>query len=371
MKNSHTLLIIEEAFQKTQEFNYKRYISELGIKYQNISNKSSSGQKHKVNQILEKIGLHLMYKSVVDELENNLYNKMGKWSSVGTILLALKNPEKFDEAYNILSDEESKSTFDWFIKYRVAYAFLGEIAGEIYPSQISKEEYLRKMNQLKFDRYRSLIMIGGYYLNSGIEETADSWIFEQYRIKGKLEVTQDDYVIDGGAFLGETSFWFISKGAGKVFAFEPDQFNFGILSDNIKRNKMKDKIIPIQEVLSDRNGDVEFLSTGTGSSKTVFKGNESVRSIKLDSFVEEKNLESVDFIKLDVEGAEMDILKGAIETIKRFKPKMAISVYHKPEDIITIPKFILETLPDAKFYLSHKYYSWCDTILFVNPRDNI
>jgi FkbM family methyltransferase len=357
MKNLHALSLIEEAFEKIQEFNYKRYISELGIKSQNISNKSSSKQKHKVNQILEKFGLHLMHKSAVDELEGNSYSKMGKWSSVGKLLLALENPEKFDEVYNMLSDEESKSTFDWFIKYRVGYAFLGEFAGEIYPSKISKKEYLRKMNQLKLDRYRSLIIIGGYYPDSGMSATADSWMFEQYGIKGKLEVTQGDYVIDGGAFRGETSFWLLSKGAGKVYAFEPDHYNFSILSENIIRNKVSDRIIPVQKILSDRNGTFSLYATSSVGSVALTGGNEIVEGTTLDSFVESEGLDKLDFIKLDVEGAKLEVLKGAVESIKRFKPKMAISVYHKPEDIITIPKFILETLPDAKFYLSHKYYS--------------
>jgi hypothetical protein len=63
----------------------------------------------------------------------------------------------------------------------------------------------------------------------------------------------------------------------------------------------------------------------------------------------------------------MEVLEGAIQTIKKFKPKMAISVYHKPEDIITIPKFILKFLPKAKFYLLHRNCGIPGTILFVNP----
>jgi hypothetical protein len=53
---------------------------------------------------------------------------------------------------------------------------------------------------------------------------------------------------------------------------------------------------------------------------------------------------------------------------QKFRPKMAISVYHKPEDIITIPKFILKLIPSAKLYLSHKFYSLYETILFVDPK---
>jgi FkbM family methyltransferase len=362
--------LINDAFEKVQGFNYKRYINELVNISQNTQKISSSGQKHKVNQILEKLNLHLMYKSVFEELVNSTYSKMGKWSSVGSLQLALKNPEKFDEVYNILSDEDSKSTFDWFIKYRVAYAFLGMLAGEIFPPNVTKAEFLKGMNDLKFDSRGGSINIGNFSFDSETLAIAESWIFEQYYLKGKCEISEGDYIIDGGAFKGETSFRFLSEGARKVYAFEPDPNSFSILVENIKRNKVSDKIIPVQKVLSNRIGSFSFYTTCSGGSATHEGGNETAEGITLDSFVEKEGLDRFDFIKLDVEGAELEVLEGAVETIKRFKPKMAISVYHKPDDIITIPKLISEILPDAKFYLSHKCYEWNETILFVNPRES-
>jgi hypothetical protein len=59
---------------------------------------------------------------------------MGKWSAVGTLQFALENPQKFDEVYNLLSDNDSKSMFDWFIQFRVAYAFVGEEARFVFPA---------------------------------------------------------------------------------------------------------------------------------------------------------------------------------------------------------------------------------------------
>jgi hypothetical protein len=160
MKNSHTLSLIEETFEKIQEFNYKRYIKEL----ENISQEIHlRGLKAMVNQILGKFGLHLTYKSKIEELD---CSRMGKWSSVGTFQLAFKNPEKFDEIYNKLPDEDSKSTFDWFIKCRVAYAFLGELAGEVFPPKITKDEFFRGMNDLKFDRHNGVINAQNYCFSS-------------------------------------------------------------------------------------------------------------------------------------------------------------------------------------------------------------
>lgn len=60
-----------------------------------------------------------MYKSVLEELQNDSYSKVGTRSSIGTLQLGLRNREGFDEVYNVLPDEDSKSVFDWFTKYRV------------------------------------------------------------------------------------------------------------------------------------------------------------------------------------------------------------------------------------------------------------
>jgi FkbM family methyltransferase len=368
MKNSHTLLLIEEAFERIQRFNYERYIKEL----ENIScsKKKPSRRKHIVNRILEKFGFHLMRETTFEEFEK--YNKMGKWSSVGTFQLALKNPGKFDEVYNLFIDEESKSVFDWFIQFRIAYAFLGEIAKFIFPPRISSDEfkkYKHKKRNIKKLYRNGFIKLESYRFLSDPSEVASLWVFEQYNLKGLCEVSSGDFVVDGGAFKGETSFWFLSKGARRIYAFEGDAQNFEVLLKNIKLNKVEDKIIPVNKLLLDKNGISKIKMTGTGSSSILSEEGTEIECITLDSFVTQNNIERIDFIKLDVEGAEINVLKGAIETIKKFKPKMAISVYHKPDDIITIPTFIHRLLPEAKFYLRHFSDSFSETILFVNPRN--
>ena len=126
--NSHTVELIEEAFNKVQEFNYKRYLENLNTPVlQNIRPK-----KHPVNRILEKFGFHIIRKPLLDNLERNSSSSMHKWSAVGTLHFALENPQKFDEVYNLLSDNDSKSTFDWFMQFRVAYAFVDEEARFVF-----------------------------------------------------------------------------------------------------------------------------------------------------------------------------------------------------------------------------------------------
>jgi len=147
-----------------------------------------------------------------------------------------------------------------------------------------------------------------------------------------------------------------------------DDISFEVLLENVRLNRVEDKIIPVKALLSDKDGVSKIKMTGSGSSSALANDGTEVGSITLDSFVFKNNIEHIDFIKLDAEGAELDVLKGAKETIEKFKPKLAISVYHKGDDIVAISLLLHELLKDANFYLSHKNYTWNETVLFVNPR---
>jgi hypothetical protein len=74
------------------------------------------------------------------------------------------------------------------------------------------------------------------------------------------------------------------------------------------------------------------------------------------------------FIKMDIEGSEMEALKGAASTIKNRKPCLAISVYHKPEGIVTIPAFLQNLVPEYKFYLRHDCLVNCQKSVIMSHR---
>ena len=68
---------------------------------------------------------------------------------------------------------------------------------------------------------------------------------------------------------------------------------------------------------------------------------------------------------MDIEGAELDALKGAVHTIQTYRPKLAISIYHKPEDLVEIPLYLMEIMPDYQFYIRH-YTTWLEeTVLYA------
>ena len=77
------------------------------------------------------------------------------------------------------------------------------------------------------------------------------------------------------------------------------------------------------------------------------------RFVDLDSYVAQKNIPRVDYIKLDIEGSELDMLHGAAKTITRCKPKMAISAYHVPDDLWTLAEYIKSLRSDYEFAFRH------------------
>jgi len=178
-----------------------------------------------------------------------------------------------------------------------------------------------------------------------------------------------DFVIDGGAYFGDTALWFSKHvgESGKVFAFEPLEYNFEILKKNIIENSLNNMITAVKKGI----GEVEqrLNISGFGSGATIIscessKG-ESVDITTIDKFVMVNKIEHVNFIKMDIEGAELSALKGAQETLKKFRPKLAICVYHKGEDIIEIPEYLISAVPQYKLYLKHNSPSFYDTVLYA------
>ncbi len=106
--------------------------------------------------------------------------------------------------------------------------------------------------------------------------------------------------------------------------------------------------------------------SGAGGTFSIqSNGETSVNVQQLDQFIEENDIKKIDFIKMDIEGAEMGALEGATNTIRSLKPKMAIAVYHDYEDIVTIPNFLKTLVPEYRLYLNHYTTTYGETILYA------
>ena len=92
-----------------------------------------------------------------------------------------------------------------------------------------------------------------------------------------------------------------------------------------------------------------------------------VKSLTIDYFIKNNNLVKFDFLKLDVEGAELNVLFGAIDSIKKYRPKLAISIYHSLEDFFNIPYYLMNELEDYTFNIRLYSGALMDTVIYGSP----
>jgi len=172
-----------------------------------------------------------------------------------------------------------------------------------------------------------------------------------------------DRVIDAGANVGFFSI-LASKlvgDSGQVYSFEPVSEANMILKNNIEIND-SNNIEVVEKALGDKAGEVEFYIDGEGlfeGSSVVIKPQKEVSRRKIiqttiDEFVLSQNLDRIDFIKVDIEGAERCLLAGAEKTIKKYRPKIAIRTYHLPDDPEVIEGILKSYVPEYKI---EKFYN--------------
>lgn len=173
----------------------------------------------------------------------------------------------------------------------------------------------------------------------------------------------NEVFIDGGSFDGKTSVAFTDWCKGnykKVYVFEPDPSN-QIKCENLLKENCKNKYEIIPYGLWNEKTELCFDAIANGSSKVSDNGSMKIQVTCLDDAVSD----GVTFIKLDVEGSEYQAILGAQNMIKKYKPKLAISIYHKPEDIWELPELILSLNEDYKFYLRHYSTAASETVLYA------
>ena len=161
----------------------------------------------------------------------------------------------------------------------------------------------------------------------------------------EMDFIKDKDIIDAGAFTGDTALPLSEITQKNVYAFEPFNESFELLKKNIDDNNIEN-IVPVNKSLGDINGErILFLAgdnvQGITNDPNIRKHDKEIKveEITVDKFVKDNDLH-VGLISVDVEGAEMDLLKGAVETIKAQKPILTISIYHKASDFFEIIPWI-------------------------------
>ena len=178
--------------------------------------------------------------------------------------------------------------------------------------------------------------------------------------------TEGEHVIDAGACFGDTALGFAHAvgASGCVHAFDIVDAHLRTIRYNIGQNSDLTNIIvhPVALGDSDHAGSIATSNVNPGFS--VERAETTVPMRSVDSLTSDGLVEQVDFIKMDVEGHELQILRGAERSIRRFRPKLAISLYHRSDDYFRIPEYIQRLGVHYRMYLENYTISDGETVLY-------
>lgn len=192
-----------------------------------------------------------------------------------------------------------------------------------------------------------------------------------------------EVIIDCGAYIGDTAKRFIEKFGNKVKKI----YSYEALPENLEKlnaqqtalNKeynWKGKLIVLPYAVTDRTSVLQFWETELANASFIpnlrstanLQIGKRVKSFEVETRSIDETIpsdENVTIIKMDIEGAEYQAIVGAKETIKRNKPRCAISIYHNPLDYIKIIELLRDYVPEYKFAVRHYKARHVDTVLYA------
>lgn len=179
--------------------------------------------------------------------------------------------------------------------------------------------------------------------------------------------------IDAGSFDGGTVVdffaWLRGYGeSGRCYSLEPVPEMYAEIVERSKKEEWKDVTIcncaawnekaSISLIKDQKENGIIWGGSFIGESGEIKVNGEAIDSIV------DKN-EAITYIKMDIEGSELKALQGAKNIIMRYKPRLAISIYHKPWDIIEIPDYVLSLVPEYRLYIRHYSADFTETVLYA------
>ncbi len=173
---------------------------------------------------------------------------------------------------------------------------------------------------------------------------------------------RNECFVDVGALDGETTKYFLDHFEnGRACVLEPSPEQFQRTGENL-RGYSRAELFPYGAY--DKNTTLRFEvdSVDVSSAKIAESGGLEIEARRLDDLLGDR---PVTFLKMDIEGSELAALRGAERIIRQQRPKLAVCVYHKPEDMWEIPGFLLDCHPDYKLYLRHYSISYTETVLYA------
>ncbi len=306
-----------------------------------------------VNNFLNENGIKISAKFISKDLE--LYSNGNKFefnTESYSIVIGIADYTKAKKIIKLLHQQLQNCDHISYFALNPFYNLNQDLLNQNWSKIMIVHELLNDKisNEILNNYIKSAISFNNEYLTA---------TFPQY-FPSFFEFNDQEIVIDGGAYVGDTLIEFIKnhKTFKEYHAFEPSQYNFIKLSNNLNIQNLflYNKGVGLSnDTLLFNDGDSES-STSSFLNSTFNQNNlKEVQIVRLDDTISE-----VSFIKLDIEGAELDALIGSSKLIKNFKPKIAVCIYHKFEHLWQIIIFLNSLRNDYKF--SIRYHS-IDNIL--------
>jgi FkbM family methyltransferase len=287
----------------------------------------------------------------------------------------------FNWFYDRLADDESKRLLVEIIAYRM----MGLRAVKL---PLSTDRYRKERQAVESmsdpDNQAGTDLMGnalvyydlnsiGYPLSLYMRNPHTHFILEQYsHHAGRVMVEKGDIVLEGGGCYGDTALYFAHRtGAeGQVHSFEFIPSNLAIMKRNLELNPdLESRVVIARYPLWNLTGETVYInengSASRVSSEKLGGCDSSAETITIDDYMTKHNLPRVDFIKMDIEGAEENALIGARNTICSYSPKMAICLYHSLGDFVRLPRILDQYCPSYKFYIKHATMHAEETVLFA------
>lgn len=268
-----------------------------------------------------------------------LYNKISALDEKHTLYapdVPVTGDGLFDRAYYLEHYAELEAVCDMLADEKSR-----RVLGDIISYKISgKIRYLTQAQSDKDEIYRSL-----------------------------LRVTENESYVDLGAYNGDTVRELLSYTGGgfdRIYAAEPDFRNFRKLSAYID-SLGSDRAMAYPCAAWSRKTELCF-EAGAGRQSAVSDKGRTVEAVSVDYMLDGS---AATLIKMDVEGAEREAVLGCSDTIRRYSPRMIVSVYHRNRDLFDLPLLLRKMNPDCRMYLRHMQYipAW-DTLLILTNQDN-
>ena len=208
---------------------------------------------------------------------------------------------------------------------------------------------------------RHLDAVLGFRLTGDIGTIASVVDWDLYAPRDLITLTENEVYVDAGAFDGDSIRLFMERVGGtfdRIVAYEPDPATFQRLARNFEADS---RIQARPKGLHRKGGTLRFVDDGSRGAIIAEKGAIEIPVTSLD---EDLGEDRVTFVKMNIEGAELDALRGAARSIAKWGPTLAISAYHRPSDLWQVPFLIRELRPEYRLALRQHDAGVIETVAY-------